>query len=328
MGPKAIFELVKDAFKHWRDDKASRLGAALAYYTIFAIGPLLLIITALVGFVFGEAAVRGEVSNQVRGALGEDGAEMVETMVQNAGEPTTGTIATAIGIITLLLAASGLFGQLQDALNTIWGVKLKPDAGLKVTIINRLMTFLMVLVVGVLLMASLAMNAALAVVGDVVGGNLPGGALLWQLVSYAATIAVMAVLFAIVYKVLPDVKIAWKDVWVGAVVTALLFTLGQIGLGFYLANSNVGSAYGAAGSLVVLLVWIYYAAQIFFFGAEITQVYAQKYGSGIRPEDHAMLVSAEERASQGMEGKKETRQAPEDSEARKAPRLRSSPWFG
>lgn len=329
MGPKPIFELLKETFKEWREDKASRHGAALAYYAVFSIGPLLIIVISIAGFVFGKEAVEGELVGRIEGLVGTAGAEAIQTMVKSASEPGAGILATLIGIVTLSLSASGLFANLQDSLNTLWGVTLKPGLGLLVTIKERLLSFSMVLGVGFLLLVSLVVNALLAVLGDVLRDYLPGGTLVWQVVNFAISIAVITLLFAMIYKALPDARIAWSDVWLGALITALLFIVGQIAIGFYLGNSDFGSSYGAAGSLVAVLVWIYYSSQILFFGAELTQVYAKSYGSGITPEKNATFLSEEERARQGM--KPEERSA---AEKRREEAIRgrvtgrlASPWF-
>jgi membrane protein len=326
LGPKEIFGLLKDTFKEWKEDKASRHGAALAYYTIFSIGPLLIIVIAIVGFVFGDAAARGEISAAMDDVLGADGAEAIQTMIQNASQPGAGILATVIGIVTLFLSASGLFVNLQDSLNTIWEVTLKPGLGLLATIKARLLSFSMVLGVGFLLLVSLVVNAVLAMLGRFLQETLPGGALVWQVVNFAISVGIITLLFAMIYKVLPDVKLGWSDVWIGSIITALLFILGQMAIGFYLGISDVGSSYGAAGSLVVVLVWIYYSAQILFFGAEFTQVYAKRYGSGIRPEEHAMFLSEEAKAQQGIKSSEAGAQERQRRERKLTERL-ASPWF-
>jgi membrane protein len=279
VSPKDILELLKETFSEWSKDKASRLAAALAYYTIFSVGPLLLVIIAMVGLVFGEEAARGQIAGVLDRVVGRDSAELIQEIVKNAAKPGASIIATVIGVATLLLGAAGIFGQLQDALNTIWDVPPRERGGILDMLKQRLPAFIMVLGVGLLLLASLLVNSTLAVLGDFLSNNLPGGSLLWQIVNFGISLGIMTLLFAMIYKVLPDTHVAWGDVWIGAAITALLFTLGQIALGFYLGIADVGSAYGAAGSLVSVLVWIYYSAQIFLFGAEFTQVYARMRGS-------------------------------------------------
>jgi membrane protein len=319
----ALFGLLKDAFKEWSEDKASRLGAALAYYTIFSIGPLLVVVIAIAGEVFGDEAARGQIKSTIQGVVGPSGADMIEGMIKSANQPGVGSIAAVIGTVTLLLGAAGLFGQLKDALNTIWEVMPKPGGGIMGAIKNNFLSFTMVLGTGFLLMVSLVVNAVLAALGEFLSDTLPGGPLLWQILNYVISLLVLTLMFAMIFKVLPDVKMPWSNVWIGALFTAVLFVLGQIGLGFYFGISEPGSAFGAAGSLVLILVWIYYSAQILFFGAELTQVYAKQRGSPVTPSDNAMWITEEARAQQGMAGgdaRKQRRARP--------PQLRKpSPWF-
>jgi membrane protein len=299
MNARAAFDLLKATFAEWREDRAERLAAALAYYTMFSIAPLLLIAIAVAGLVFGEEAARGQVVGQLRGLVGQEGGEVIETAISNANRPAAGILATVVGLITLFLGASGVFGQLKDALNTIWEVKPKEGQGFIAVIKDRFLSLTMVLGVGFLLLTSLVISAALAALSDFLGGLLPGLEFFWQVVNFVISFAVVTLLFALIYKILPDVKIAWRDVWLGAAVTALLFTIGKTLLGLYIGNAGVGSAYGAAGSLLVILVWVYYSAQILFFGAEFTQVYAKQSGRRIVPEANAEPVTEEERAQQG-----------------------------
>lgn len=295
-----IFGLLKETFNEWNEDKASRLAAALAYYTIFSLAPLLVIVIAIAGAVFGEEAARNQIVGQIQGLVGQQGAEAVQAMILNASKPGSGLIASIVGVVALLFGASGLFGQLQDALNTIWEVTPKPDRGLKGIIQDRFFSFTMVLGTGFLLLVSLVLSAALAAFGNYFGHLMPGMAELWQFVNFAVSFGVITLLFALIYRVLPDAKVAWGDVWIGAAVTALLFTIGRLLIGLYLGSSAIGSAYGAAGSLVVVLVWVYYSAQILLFGAEFTQVYATRYGSHIEPTKNAMRVTEAARLNQGM----------------------------
>jgi membrane protein len=327
MKPKDIVGLLQKSFKEWGEDKVSRLGAALAYYTVFSIGPLLVLIIAVAGLVFGQEAASGQIVGTISGVLGPDGAKMVEQLIKSASAPGAGVIATAVGAITLLLGAAGIFSQLKDALNTIWDVKpekAKGLAGVLDTLKRNVLTFGMVGATAFLLLVSLVINAALAAVGDLLRSNLPGGALLWQVLNYAAMLAIITLVFALVFKVLPDARIAWRNVWIGAFLTALLFVLGQIGLGFYFGISDPGSAFGAAGALVLILVWIYYSAQIFLFGAEVTQVYAANYGTPVSPAPHANWASEEARLKWEEAGQRDT---PTGAGKQTARALRASPWF-
>jgi len=276
----SIKQIVIDAAKEWSEDKASRLGAALAYYTVFSIAPLLLITIAIVGFIYGEEAASGQIQGQVAEFVGPEGGKAIETMVANAGERKgAGIFATVISAALLLFGASGVFVQLKDALNTVWDVpEPKSEGGIWGFIKTRFMSFGLVLGVGFLLLVSLILSAILSSVGKFMGDALPMAALM-QVLNNVLSFAVITALFAMIFKFLPDIKLPWRDVWIGAAITALLFTIGKWALGVYLGRSSMSSAYGAAGSFVVLLVWTYYSAQIVFFGAEVTQVYSHRYGA-------------------------------------------------
>jgi membrane protein len=276
---KKYFLLFKQTFTEFNEDKAPRLGAALAYYTIFSLAPLLLIVIAIAGLVFGHDAAQNKIFDQLHGALGPNAAAGVQEMVKNAAKPKSGSIAAIIGVITLILAASGVFGQLKDALNTIWDVKPKEGGGILRMIKDRFLSFAMVFGVGFLLLVSLVIDTAIAAMGKYAGNHLPGGAALWHIVELAFSFVVVTVLMAGIFRLLPDLKIEWRDVWLGAALTSLLFVLGKYALGIYFARTAVGSSFGAAGSLVLVLLWVYYSAQILLFGAEFTQVYARAHGS-------------------------------------------------
>jgi len=300
MNTKKVVELVKATFSHWIEDKASRLAAALAYYAVLSLAPLLILLITIGALAFGKEAAQGAISGQIQGLVGTQSAQAIEEIIAHANKPTTGAIASAIAIITLLLGASGVFGALQDGLNTIWEVEPKPGRGIIGMIKDRFLSLTMVLGVGFLLLVSLALSAALTALGDFIGGLLPLHTLVLQIVNLIISFGVIALLFALIYKVLPDVEISWSDVWIGAAITSLLFTIGKLLIGLYLGRGSVGSAYGAAGSLIVILIWVYYSAQILFFGAEFTQVYADAFGSRIKPSTDARPVTDEKRAQQGI----------------------------
>lgn len=300
MNAKTIIELLKETFKEWQEDKASRLAAALAYYTAFSIAPLIIIAIAIAAVVFGQDAAQGGIEDQLRGLLGQQGAEAVQEMIKNSRKPNEGTIATIISIVLLLFGASGVFGQLQDSLNTIWEVAPKPGQGVITFIRNRFLSFAMVLGIGFLLLVSLILSAILAGVSNILGDMIPGLTFLWSTLNFFISFGVITLLFALIYRVLPDAEIAWGDVWIGSIITALLFTIGKSLIGLYLGHSSIGSTYGAAGSFVVLLLWVNYSAQILFFGAEFTQVYANKYGSRIVPAGNAIPVTEDARSKQGI----------------------------
>ena len=282
MNANAIFGLLKDTFKEWSEDKASRLGAAIAYYTIFSLAPLLVVVIAVAGLVFGQKAVQGEIVGQIQGLIGHDGAQTIQTMIANANHPATSIVATIIGLVTLLLGATGLFGELQDSLNTIWEIAPKPRSILA-TVKEKFLSFTMVLGIAFLLLVSLVVSAGVSALGHFLGGLLPVSELVLQAINFAISFAIITLLFALIYKVLPDAEIDWHDVWIGAAVTSLLFAIGKLAIGLYLGHSGTSSTYGAAGSLVVLLLWVYYSSQILFFGAEFTQIYSNRFGNKIRP---------------------------------------------
>jgi membrane protein len=286
--------LLKDTVTEWTQDQVPLYAAALAYYTVFSLAPLLLIAIAIAGAIFGEEAAQGQIVGQIQGLVGRDGAEAIQTMLQNAQRPGSGgTIASIVGVVTLLFGASGVFGQLQQALNAIWNVKPKPERGWKNFIQSRFLSFAMVLVIGFLLLVSLILSAILAAISNVFGSMMPEFIAVGQGLNFFISFAVITLLFASIYKFLPDVQVPWKNLWIGAAATALLFNIGRYLIGLYLGNSGIGSTYGAAGSFVVLLVWVFYSAQIILFGAEFTQVYSRYRGTPIRPSEHAVPVSEE-----------------------------------
>lgn len=303
-----MFNLLKQTVREWRDDAAPRLAASLAYYTTFSLAPLLILIIAIAGLVGGREAAQNQTMAEVQDLLGSDGRQFVQGMIESASRPTTGLTATLIGGVTLLFGALGVFGELQNSLNTIWEVTPKPAKnlwdGIRRFVIKRLLSFTMVLGIGFLLLASLVVSAALSALGQYIGNRWPFGDFLLQVLNFLISFLVITLLFGMIFKFLPEIKIAWKDVWLGAAVTSALFTLGKFVIGLYLGRSRVGSTFGAAGSLAILLIWIYYSAQILFFGAEFTQVYANKYGSRIVPDPGMVKLTEQERAQQGIPHRK------------------------
>jgi membrane protein len=290
---QSIFRLFRETITEWQNDKVPLLAAALAYYTVFSIAPLLIIAIAIAGAFFGEEAARGEIIDQVQGLIGQQGAEAIQSMLQNTQQPSANSgLATLFGVVTLLIGATGVFGQLQDALNIIWDVKPKPGVGLKVFFLSRLLSFAMVLVIGFLLLVSLLLSAILAAISHYFGDLIPSFQFVGQLLNFTLSFIVITLLFAAIYKVLPDVKVPWQNLWLGAIVTALLFNAGKSLIGLYLGNSAVSSTYGAAGSLVVILIWIFYSAQILLLGAEFTHVYSRYRGTPIRPTRYAVRASS------------------------------------
>lgn len=275
---RAIFDLLKETGLAWQRDKASRLAAALAYYAIFSLTPLLVIIVAITGLVFGERAARAEIAYQLEGLVGLEAALMIENMLANFGNPASGILTSLVGLVTLLYGASGLFNHVQGTLDTIWHAPPRSGNGVVHFFRQRALHIAMVFGAGALLMLSLFTELVITtVIGYLNLQNFP------QARNFLASMGILTVIVSIIFKILPQVKIAWRDVLVGAAVTSLLFNVGRVLIGAYMRWSNVGSIFGAAGSLAVLLVWIYYSAQIFLLGAEFTHVYAQKFGS-LRPQ--------------------------------------------
>lgn len=276
---QAIFDLLKETISEWQKDKASRLAAALAYYTIFSLAPLLIIVVAIAGFAAGRDAAMGLLDEQIQGLVGRESADFIQEMLKNTRQPEANLLASIIGVVTLLLGALGFFGQLKDALNTVWEVEPKPANGILNFLRSNFLSFTMVLGIGFLLLVSLVLSAILAAVSNFANGLLPGMEFLMQIVNFVISFGVTTLLFAMIYKILPDTDIAWRDVWVGAAITSLLFSVGRFLIGLYLGSSSIGSTYGAAGSMAVILVWVYYSAQLLLLGAEFTQVFARRYGS-------------------------------------------------
>jgi membrane protein len=288
--------LFKQTFSEWLEDKAPQLGAALAYYTVFSLAPLILVLLAIIGWIFQNdpAGAWKKVSEQMSYFLDKSAVDVVQSIAQQAAQPTKGLLATMIGILLALFGASGVFGQLQDALNTIWGVKAKPGAGILGFLRLRFLSFAMVGGVCFLLLVSLTLQSVLKGFSHYVQAVLPGGIVIAMAVYWIFDLAVVILLFAIIFKFLPDAKIQWRDVWIGAIMTAIFFAIGKWALGLYLGSGSAASAYGAASSLITLLLWVYYSSQILLFGAEFTQVYACQAGRGVEPDKHAIRVETKE----------------------------------
>jgi membrane protein len=274
---RTAYTLLRETLSEWWRDDALRLGAALSYYTVFSLAPILIVSVAVAGLVFGREAASGQLVAEMQGLLGPEGAQVISTLIERAAlKGDAGWIATAIGIATIVIGASGAFGQLQYALNEIWNVEAPPAKGFLGAVQDRFLSFSMVLVIGFLLLVALVVSAALSALDQVAGTY---GAILqpiFAVLNFAASFALVTFLFAAIFKVLPNADIRWSDVWVGAAVTAGLFVVGKELIGLYLGNTSVASVYGAASSLVVLLVWVYYSAQILFLGAEFTQVFSRR----------------------------------------------------
>ena len=283
-----VWKSLKDAFKGFGDDKITKLSASLAYYTGFSLAPLLVVIIALCGFFFGQEAVQGTIDNQIKAFIGADAARQVQDMIKNASLSGKSTMATVIGVVTLLIGATSIFGEIQDSINSIWGLKPRPKVGLMKTLQVRLLSFGLIASLGFILLVSLAATAVVEGLGDRLKAMFPDVAVvIFYIINLVLTLAVTTVLFGVIFKVLPDAKIKWKDIWPGAVATSLLFLVGKFAISLYISKSNFSSSYGAAGSLAVIFVWIYYSAIILYFGAEFTKAYAFNKGAKVIPNKYA-----------------------------------------
>ncbi|MBV9303709.1 MAG: YihY/virulence factor BrkB family protein [Acidobacteriaceae bacterium] len=279
--------LVKETYNKWSDHQAPRLGASVAFYSLLSFAPLLVLVTAVIALVFGQRSAQGALIDEARQLIGQRGAETVESLLKNAQKPSSGAFASVAAFITLLFGASGVFIELQDTLNLMWDAKPQTASGVLGIVKQRLFSFGMILSVGFLLLVSMLISAGLAYVGRSFSHMLPVPPMVLEAINFLVSFAVITALFALMFKYVPAAEISWRDVGVGAIGTALLFTIGKFMLGLYLGKASVGSTYGAAGSLVAVIVWIYYSAQIFFFGAEFTRVYAEAHGKRIGTEQSA-----------------------------------------
>lgn len=300
MKKKEIWEVLKQASEEWSDLNVPRLGASLAYYSLLSLAPLLILVVTICGLVFTKNTAEASLIQQGREVLGPTGAKTLQGLIDNAHQAKSGVIATFIALITLLFGASGVFVELRDSLNAIWGVKPQSSGGWKGMVWQRIISFGMVLALGFLLLVSLVISAALGLAEKFFSGFVPlNTALLGEVANFTVSLLAIAVLFALIFKFVPDKAIAWRDVVIGSIATALLFTVGRALLGLYLTTAGVGSTYGAAGSLVALVVWVYYSAQIFFFGAIFTQVYSEHCGSYASSRVEAPRPSTKSASSRG-----------------------------
>ncbi len=288
INPRILAKLSWQAAVNWSNDNVPRLGASLAYYTLFSVAPVLIVAIAIGGFVFGADAVRGQIVQQLDGLLGKDGAGAVQLLLEGASKHSTGTIAIVVGSVTFFLAAVGAFLELQHALNTVFRVKVDPaKSQIKAFLTSRLRAFSIVLAIGFLLVVSLTVNAALSAAATWAGSWNVGGLVVWRVLNVVASLTVVTILFALIYRFLPDVQLEWRDIWVGASVTSVLFVVGKELIGAYLGGSSWTSSYGAVGSILVLLLWIYYSSQVFLFGAELTRLCAEFFGNDAPPSEFA-----------------------------------------
>ncbi len=300
MDLKLILRMFKDTFSNWNEDNALRLAAALAYYTIFSLAPLLVIVIGIAGIAFGQDAAKGHIVAQIRGLVGDQSAQAIQVIIENAGKSGGGPFVTIIGIGSLIVGTTGVFGQLQDALNTIWDVAPRPGRGIIGVIHDRIFSFILVLGLGFLLLVSLVLSTVLATLSSNFEGILRSYTLL-QTANFIVSFLAIAFIFAVVFKIVPDIDISWMDSWVGAIVTSILFTIGKYLVSLYLGYSAIASVYGVAGSLMVLLLWIFYSANILLLGAEFTRVYANAMGSRVVPKRGAVLVTLGRRVLGGTQ---------------------------
>jgi membrane protein len=288
---KGLWEVLKDSFSGFSNDKVAKLSASLAYYTIFSLGPLLICIIFLCGFFFGREAVQGNIYHQIEGFVGSDAAKQLQDIIKNAAISNKSNIAAIIGLIALLLGATSVFAEIQDSVNMIWGLKPKPKMGLLKLLITRLTSFGVIASLGFLLLVSLAITALIEALNHRLQNAFPNMTIVvFYIINLIITLGVTTLLFAVIFKVLPDAKIKWKDVMAGSIATAVLFMIGKFAISFYISKSNVGTTYGTAGSLIILLLWIYYSSFILYFGAEFTKSYAIKFGSEIHPNEYAVTA--------------------------------------
>ena len=295
---REAWRLLRDTVGNWYEDRAQRLGAALAFYTVFALAPGVVILIPLTAIFLDPQVAEEHIVDQIESLIGLPGAEAIEATIVSSREEGAGV--TVIAVITLVLGLWGVFGELQDALNTIWGVTVRPGRGFLVLLRERFWSFTLVVGIGFLLLVSLAVSAWLAALSGFFAHLMPAPPAVLEAVDFVISFGVITFLFAMMFKLLPDVYVAWRDVWLGAALTSLLFTLGKVVIGLYLGRTTIGSAYGAAGSLVVILLWVYYSSQILFFGAEFTKVWARRRGAGAVPTEAAVPLTDEARAEQGM----------------------------
>jgi membrane protein len=314
---KGIWQVLKDSFSGFSDHKVPKLSASLAYYTVFSIGPMLLVIISLAGLFLGREAIEGSIYQQLDSFIGKDAAAQIQDIVKNASISGKGPVGLTIGIITLLIGATTMFGELQDSINTIWELKPKPKQGLWVLIKNRLLSFGIIGVLGFLLLVSLAATAIIAGLGNSIQQLVPGiGPIVMTIINTALQLGITSVLFAAIFKVLPDAKMEWRQVWPGAFATSVLFLIGKFAITFYIGTSEIGSSFGTAGSLIILLVWVYYSSIILYFGAEFTRAYAVKFSKGIVPNHYAVVAKTvlveDEKQTAHMQRKEERIQKVKD----------------
>jgi membrane protein len=292
---KRYLGVFKDAASAFMQDNCIKLSAALSYYTIFSIGPLLVIVISLLGLFFGQDAVRGRLFDQIQGVVGVEAAAQIQDIILNIQKTETGTIGTIIGTIILIVGATGIFTEIQDSINFIWSLRAKPKRGLLKLLINRLLSFSLIVSLGFLLLVSLVVSTLMDLLSDRLTRLFPKPTVyVFYVLNHVLVFVIITILFSIIFKVLPDGKIKWKDSIIGAAFTAILFLIGKAGIGYYIGNSNLGVTYGTAASIIIILTWVYYTSIILYFGAEFTKVYALEHGGGIVPSNTAVFIIKQE----------------------------------
>jgi membrane protein len=291
----SVFQFIKKVILEFMDDNVMKYGASLSYYTVFSLAPMLIIIIGICGLLFGRDAVQGQVYGEIKDLVGAAAAIQIQDTIKNIHLTRDTPVATVVSLIILLIGGTGIFGEIQDSLNRIWGLKIKTKKTWWKLILSRLLSFSIIICFGFVLMVSLVLNALIAIIGDRLNNLISGtGKVFIPVIDHLVTFTITTLLFAVIFKVLPDAKIKWKDVTIGAFITAILFTLGRVGIGFYLGRSDMATIYGAAGSVVIIMVWAYYSSVILYLGAEVTKVYATQYGGKIQPNDYSEWVITEQ----------------------------------
>lgn len=313
-----MWKLLTITWKEWREDEASLLAAALSYYVAVSIAPLLVLVVVIAGFFLGQNTAQNQLTTQLQTVVGPQASQFLVQILRNADQPQLASMAGILSFLALIWGSTNVFAQLQNTLNKIWNVKPDPNSDIMATFRRRLLSFALVVGVAVLLLASLVLSAVLSTLINIGQGILSGVPWIWQIVNFLVSLGVTTLLFATIFKVLPDAEVSWRSVWLGAAVTALLFTIGKFILSYYLANA--GNAYGAVGSVVVFLLWAFYSAQILFMGAEFTQVYARRYGAGVQPDENAVRTADPARDPGREAARKQTGEP--DKEPKLAPERR------
>lgn len=297
---KKIFSIVRQVFKEFSADNIVKYSASLAYYTVFSIAPLIVVITTLFGFLFGKEAMEGQVYSHLNSLVGSKAAIQIQDIIKNIHLEGNNFFATVVSIVILLIGATSIFGEIQDSINKIWGLRVKPNKVWWKLILTRLLSFSLILSIGLIMLVSLILNAIISAFGKFIGEFIKNYSVYFiQVTEFLLSFLVTAFLFSLIFKILPDAKVKWRDVFFGGVFTAIFFTLGKLGISFYLSRSNLTSLYGAAGSLIILMVWVYYSSIILYLGAEFTKVFAKLYGEKILPNDYAEWIITEEKTVPG-----------------------------